>query len=100
MNIADRSQAFLSKGGDASYLKVKLPNDIASIAASVAVTLDDGSKLVRPFVSGEGLGSDQSHIITFGLGDQRATSVDVTYINGATDERSGEFRNQVVTFSR
>jgi hypothetical protein len=100
VNIAGRSQAFLSQGGDAGYLKVKLPNDVASIAATVAVSLDDGSELVRPFVSGEGLGSEQSRVITFGLGDKRATRVDVTYIDGATDGRSGDFRDQVLTFSR
>ena len=41
-----------NQGGDAGYLKVKLPNDVASIAASVTVTLDNGSKLVNDFVSG------------------------------------------------
>ena len=100
VNIAGRSQAFLSTGGDAGYLKVQLPNDVASIAAFVTVTLDDGSKRVRTFVSGEGLGSDQSHIISVGLGDRSVTRVHVSYIDGSSDELSGEYRNQTLKFER
>jgi len=98
VNIAGRSQAFLSKGGDNGYLKVKLPNQVSSIAATVKVTLADGSMLTKPFVSGEGLGSDPSHILVFGLGDQRARDVRVTYINGQQQALSGDWRNDTVTF--
>ena len=100
VNIAGRSQAYLSQGGDAGYLKVKLPNDIASIAASVTVTLDNGSQLVNDFVSGEGLCSDPSHIMTFGLGEGQATRVDVTYIDGTEASRSGQYRDQLLAFTR
>ncbi len=99
VNLAGRSQAFLSKGGDAGYLKVKLPNVIASIAATVTVTLDDGTTLKKPFVSGEGLCSDPSHVLIFGLGDQTATNVDVTFIGGKQQSHSGHpLRNTTVSF--
>jgi hypothetical protein len=99
VNLAGRSQAFLSKGGDAGYLKVKLPNDIASIAATVSVTLDDGTTLTKPFVSGEGLCSDPSHVLIFGLGDRKAMNVDVTFIDG-TEQSHGShpLRNTTVSF--
>jgi hypothetical protein len=98
VNIAGRSQEFLSKGGDNGYLKVKLPNQVSSIAATVEVTLTDGSMLTKPFVSGEGLGSDPSHILVFGLGDQRATDVSVTFIDGRQQALSGDWRNDSVAF--
>ena len=98
VNIAGRSQAFLSKGGDAGYLKVKLPNTVSSIAAIVEVSLADGSMLTKHFVSGEGLGSDPSHVLVFGLGDQRANSIAVTYIDGRQETLSGDWRNDTVTF--
>ncbi len=98
VNIAGRSQAFLSKGGDNGYLKVKLPNQVSSIAAVVEVTLSDGSLLTKFFVSGEGLGSDPSHILIFGLGDQRANNVAVTFIDGNEQTLSGDWRNDTVTF--
>jgi hypothetical protein len=100
VNIAGRSQAFISEGGDAGYLKVKLPNHVSSIAATVEVTLADGSTLGKPFVSGEGLCSDPSHILIFGLGDQHATHVQVTHLNGAQDGIAGNLRNEIVTFQR
>ena len=98
VNIAGRSQAFLSKGGDNGYLKVKLPNQVSSIAATVEVTLSDGSMLTKPFVSGEGLCSDPSHMLIFGLGDQRASGVSVTFIDGQKQALSGNWRNHTVTF--
>ena len=98
VNIAGRSQAFLSKGGDAGFLKVRLPNRVSSIAATVEVTLADGSILTKPFVSGEGLGSDPSHVLVFGLGDQRANNVAVTYIDGNQQAISGDWRNDTVIF--
>ncbi len=98
MNIAGRSQAFLSKGGDNAYLKVKLPNTVSSIAAIVVVTLTDGTTLTKPFVSGEGLCSDPSHVLIFGLGEQQATGVSVRYIDGMQHEQSGSWRNDMVRF--
>ena len=98
VNIAGRSQAYLSMGGDAGFLKVKLPNHVSSIAAIVEVTLADGSMLTKPFVSGEGLGSDPSHILVFGLGDQRATNVTATYLDGTQKLRNGNWRNDTVIF--
>ena len=98
VNIAGRSQAFISKGGDAGFLKVKLPNRVSSIAATVEVELDDGRKLTKPFVSGEGLCSDPSHILIFGLGDRRASKVNVRFIDGTQQSREGDMRNKTVTF--
>jgi hypothetical protein len=98
VNLAGRSQAFLSHGGDAGFLKVKLPNTISSIAAEVAVTMDDGSTQTKVFVSGEGLCSDQSHVLIFGLGDRKARNIQVNYIDGTKTTRSGLFRNEAVVF--
>ncbi|MGI9295785.1 MAG: FG-GAP repeat domain-containing protein, partial [Pseudomonadales bacterium] len=98
VNIAGRSQAFLSEGGDAGFLKVKLPNRVSSIAATVEVVLANGQTLSKPFVSGEGLCSDPSHVLIFGLSDQDATQVNVTYIDGRRETRTGRLRNEIVRF--
>ena len=98
VNIAGRSQAFLSTGGDAGFLKVKLPNHVSSIAATVQVTLDDSTTLTKSFISGEGLCSDPSHVLVFGLDDQRATAVAVKFIDGTQKIRSGVWRDQTVIF--
>ena len=98
INIAGQSKAFISRGGDANYLKVQLPDTIASIAAKISVTRSDGEIIYRDFVSGEGLCSDQSHIQIFGLEDASATSITVQYINGDRETRTGDFANTLVRF--
>lgn len=99
INIAGPSQAFISTGDTANgFLKIQLPDTIASIGAIATVTLEDGTQIYKPFVSGEGLASDSSHMIIAGLGDQSATSVDVTYLDGTTAIQSGSFRDETLTF--
>ena len=69
-----------------------------TFAATVEVTLADGSVLTKPFVSGESLCSDPSHVLVFGLGDQQANEINVTYIDGDQQALSGNWRNDSVTF--
>lgn len=97
-NLNGPSQLFLSQPGEGSYLKVILPQDIGSIAATVTATLSDGSEISRPYVSGEGLCSDSSHTLILGLGDAEAISVSVDFINGRRVRQSGSFRNQTLVF--
>ncbi len=97
INVAGKSQAFISEPEDSnSYLKIKMPRDVSSIGAMVTVTLEDGSKLYKPYVSGEGLVSDSSNIIIAGLGSQSATTVEVSYIDGETKKIDGTFKNTMV----
>lgn len=101
INIAGKSQAFISQGDTPNgYLKIVLPDVIGSIGAKVQVTLEDGTVLHKPFVSGEGLASDSSHVIIAGLGTQSATNIKVTYIDGRTETQSGLFRDTLVTFEQ
>jgi len=53
-NLNGDSKLFLSKVGKGNYLKVELPNNVSSIAATVTVNLSDGRLLSRPYVSGAG----------------------------------------------
>jgi len=98
VNLQGPQQVFMSKGGDQGYLKVKLANTVESIGSQVSVTLDDGSTLVQYFVVGEGLCSDQSHVLTFGLGDKTATEVTVKPLSGEPGTQAGNFKNQLLSF--
>ena len=99
VNIAGRSLVFLSVGETGNgFLKVRLSRDVSSIGAMVTIELEDGKKLYRPFVSGEGLASDSSHVIIVGLGEQQASKVSVRYIDGRSIEQNGPFHNQTVSF--
>jgi len=96
VNLLGPQNVFLSKAGSHGYLKIKLPNDVTSIGSEVHVTLEDGTTLVQSFVVGEGLVSDQSHVLIFGLGTQKATKVVVKSLDGSEQEQTGEFHNQLL----
>ncbi|MEO9652269.1 MAG: VCBS repeat-containing protein [Roseobacter sp.] len=99
INIAGNSQAFISSGDNPNgFLKIKLPENLASIGAMVQITLEDGSTLSKPYVSGEGLASDSSRMIIAGLGAQSASSVTVKFIDGTSATQDGSFRDEIVTF--
>lgn len=98
INIAGKSKAFISQGGDAKYIKVKIPNTLTSISAKITVTRSDGVTLRRDWVSGEGLNSDQSHIQIFGLGQAQATQIEVQYLSGDVAVRTGDWANTIVEF--
>jgi len=97
-NLAGPSKAFLSKGGDSSYLKISLPDSVESIGAMVTITRDDDKILYLPYVSGEGLCSDSSRILIAGLGGGNAVKVSVRFLDGRgrVIEREGTFRNEIL----
>jgi len=97
-NLNGNSKLFLSNPGQGNYLKVQLGSDIASIGATITVELADGRKLSRPYVSGEGLCSDSSRIIIFGLADTSVTNIDVAYLDGSNKVQNGDFKNELITF--
>jgi hypothetical protein len=100
INIAGHSQAFFSTGETPNgYLKIKLPQTLDSIGAMVEVTLEDGTTLNKPYVSGEGLASDSSRVIIAGLGTQKASAVAVRYLDGTTQTQEGSFRDETVIFA-
>lgn len=96
VNLLGQQNVFLSEGGEQGFLKVKLPNTITSVGAVVSVTLEDGSTIVQTFVVGEGLVSDQSHMLIFGLAAQKATQVSVAFLDGSVDQAQGSYRNETI----
>lgn len=96
VNILGPQNVFLSEGGDQGYLKIELPNTIESVGTVVSVTLNDGSTLVQTFVVGEGLLSDQSHRLIFGLGNQQASTISAIALDGVVDVVEGSFRNETI----
>lgn len=96
VNLLGPQKVFLSEGGNANYLKVNLPNNAVSVGAKVKVDLDNGKSVYSTFVVGEGLCSDQSHILSFGLGQQKAIAVTVNYLDGRSENVRGQFSNQQI----
>jgi hypothetical protein len=83
VNLAGPSRAFLSGGGTNGFLKVRLPDTPASLGAVVEVGLPGGTKISKQFTNGEGLASDQSHELIFGLANAKSIeTVTVLYADG------------------
>ncbi len=82
-NLTGPARTYLSKGGDNHWLKVRLPNTASSVNAIVQVALDDGRVLTKQRIPGQGLGSDQSSTLIFGLGTaQGVKTVRVRFQDG------------------
>ena len=88
----------LNKGGNANYIAVRLPETAKYVGARIMVTKKDGSTLSDAYVIGEGLGSDQTATVTFGLGtDTEVTSVKVALSDGTTQDLPNPKVNAVNT---
>ncbi len=100
VNLAGKSRAFISNGGKNKYLKVKLPSTAEMIGSKVTVSLEDGTKLYDWHVSGEGLCSDQEHVLIFGLGEtSKASSVVVMTPSGNALSKEVTSVNTIIDFS-
>lgn len=67
-NLTQPARAFISQGGSAAWLQVLLPQAPAALTARVEVQRSDGVVLHDQLLSGEGLASEQTRTLQFGLG--------------------------------
>jgi hypothetical protein len=99
-NLNGPLRAFINQGGHHHWLKVAFKDEPASIGALVTLTLSDGTQYKNQFYTSEGLGSDQTTHVFFGLGDQTAIrSVTVKYQNGKTITIESPDVNSVINMS-
>ena len=85
-NLNGPARVFLNRGGSAHHLRVVLRDEPRSIGARVTVETGTGKKLYGHFVTSEGLASDSSHVLTFGLGSEAAVKrVTIRYIDGSNE---------------
>jgi len=71
VNLDGKAKAFINKGGDKKFVKVKMPDKANLIGATVTVSTEN-SKITNYNIVGEGLCSDQSNTLIFGLGDAKS----------------------------
>lgn len=73
VNIDTPSLAYINKGGDNNYLQVDLGESVNVQGAKVTVTTPTKT-LTEWLVTGEGLASDQTALLQFGLGKDTSVS--------------------------
>jgi len=83
-NLNGPSKALLSGDPLGNWLTVRLPNTVQSLGAKVTLTTPTGV-LIRQVVTSQGMGSDQSRDLIFGLGStQSVIDIRIDYQNGET----------------
>lgn len=82
-NLDSKLRAFVQEPGSNNWLKVRVPDEPASVGAVVELELASGQSFVQQYYTSEGLGSDQGNEIFFGLGEETdVTEVSVRFQNG------------------
>lgn len=70
INLNGTLKVFINNGGKANYLKVKMTDNVNLIGATVTITTENSTQSSYNII-GEGLCSDQSNTIIFGLGNAK-----------------------------
>lgn len=83
-NLDGPSVAYISEGaGQKNWIKVRLANNAHALNAIVTVKTDTGETLTKQMMTSQGLGSDQTRELIFGLGDATGvTEMSVLYQDG------------------
>ncbi len=83
INLNGTSAAFINKGGEVNYISVRFKETADNIGSYVTINKIDGTKLTDVYVIGEGLVSDQSNTVTFGIGsDESIISLVIKKLSG------------------
>ncbi|GHB02103.1 hypothetical protein GCM10009069_26110 [Algimonas arctica] len=97
-NLNGESLAYINEGSHDNWITVRLPNQARSINARVTVEDEQGQKQIKQFITSQGLGSDQSHDLMFGLGTSAAVnSITVEFQDGTTRQIETPSMASVVT---
>jgi hypothetical protein len=86
VNLNGPVRAFLNEGGNHNYLKIKLQERGTNAGTKATLLMADGQSRSDVYIIGEGLSSDQTNTITFGLGKETdVRSLVIQYPSGQRD---------------
>lgn len=98
INLDGPVRAFLNNGGANHFVKIVIQDSASSLGASVTLTKLDGTIMNKQVVTSTGMLSDQSDVLTFGIGrDESVQSVIITWPDGRVETiREVEIDQQIV----
>ena len=83
VNLSGDIQAHINNGGNHHYLGIRFPENADYVGSRVKVTLSEGQILSDSYAISEGLSSDQTSTLTFGLGmSESVQSVTIIFPTG------------------
>ena len=95
-NIDGPAFAYLNEGGSNNHIQINLVENAATMGAKVTVETPT-KKLTDWLVTGEGLASDQTALLNFGLGDETTVNkITIQYSNGKVEELLNPKVNTIV----
>lgn len=99
-NLGGPAKVYINNGGQNNYVKVRIPETGVNAGAHIEVQTKNGETLSDAYVIGEGLSSDQSNTLVFGMGaDNKPTEIRVTFTNGQTRIVENPETNSIYTIS-
>ena len=100
-NLAGPARIFLSKGGSNNAARIRIVESGTNAGTKVTVETNSGQTLTDWYVIGEGLSSDQSNVLTFGLGTEKSIkSVTVTFPDGKTETLENPDLTNIIEFGK
>jgi len=82
-NLNQPAVAYISKAPTRNWVKIKLANTANSLNAIVTVKTGDGITRTKQVMTSQGLGSDQTRELIFGLGETtKIEKISIAYQNG------------------
>jgi len=86
INIKGESKAFINKGGNAPYLKVRMPDTNEAIGAKLTLNFSDSTSISNWNMVGEGLSTDQSNMLHFAIPNNKVpVSLIIKYNSNRVD---------------
>lgn len=86
VNINGESKAFINKGGNAAYLKVRMIDTNEAIGAKLTINFSDSTSISNWNMVGEGLSTDQSNTLHFAIpGNKTPVSLIIKYNSNRSD---------------
>ena len=95
-NLNGPFKAWASEGGSNNYIAVKFPETAEYVGTRISVETESGKTASEFYVIGEGLGSDQTNVLTIGLGAEKSVkSLSIDYPSGKKETISQPEINKV-----
>jgi len=100
-NLQGQSKVQMNNGHGNNWLSLELPNTAKSLGAVATAKLSSGKTLTKHFITSEGLCSDSSHLLYFGLGQEETVqSIDIQYLTGPMQTLTNPGMNKIVKVER